>query len=81
MNKDEIKDRVRAVLARVLKADPKTITDDASQMELSEWDSVRHMNVVLALENDFGIEFADAELQTLTSLPLLVAAIQKHTTA
>ena len=78
MNKDDIRNRVREALARVLKADPKTIADNASQMELSEWDSVRHMNVVLALENDFGIEFEDAELQTLTSLPLLVAAIEKH---
>ena len=78
MNKDDIRNRVREALARVLKADPNTIADNASQMELSEWDSVRHMNVVLALENDFGIEFEDAELQTLTSLPLLVAAIEKH---
>ena len=79
MNKDEIKDRVRAALARALKKNPDAIADNASQMELSEWDSVRHMNVVLALENDFGIEFEDAELPTLTSLPLLVAAIEKHT--
>ena len=36
------------------------------------------MNVVLALENDFNIEFTDAELPTLTSLPMLVGAIEKH---
>jgi acyl carrier protein len=81
MNKDEITDRARAALANALKVDPQTIADNASQMDLSEWDSVRHMNVVIALENDFGIEFEDAELPTLTSLPLLVAAIEKHTTA
>jgi acyl carrier protein len=81
MNKDEIKSRVRVVLARVLKVDPETIADNASQMELSEWDSVLQINVVLALESDFGIEFEDAELQTLTSFPHLVTAIQKHTTA
>jgi len=79
MTKDEIKGRARAVLAKALKVDPQTISDGASQMDLSEWDSVRHMNVVIALENDFGIEFEDAELATLTSLSLLVAAIEKHT--
>ena len=81
MNKEEITNRARAALAQALKVAPETIANDASQMELSAWDSVRHMNVVLALENDFGIEFEDAELQTLTSLPLLVAAIEKHTAA
>jgi acyl carrier protein len=78
MTTDEIKTRARAALARALKVDPATITDHASQMDLSDWDSVRHMNVVLALENDFDIEFDDAELPKLTSLPMLVAAIEKH---
>jgi acyl carrier protein len=78
MSKDEIKDRARAVLARVLKVDPRSIADNTSQMDLSDWDSVHHMNVVLGLENEFGIEFEDAELQTMTSLPLLVAAIERH---
>ena len=78
MTKDDIKTRVRAVLAKALKANPDAISDTASQMDLSEWDSVRHMNVILALENDFGIEFTDAELPTLTSVPLMVASIEKH---
>jgi acyl carrier protein len=79
MTTDDIKTRVRLALAKALKADPSTIADNAAQMDLAAWDSVRHMNVILALENDFGIEFEDAELPTLTSVPLMVAAIEKHT--
>lgn len=78
MTKEEIKIRARAALAKALKVSPDTIADNASQLDLSQWDSVRHMNVVLALENDFDIEFDDTELATLTSLPLLIAAIEKH---
>jgi len=81
MTNDEIKSRARATLAQVLKVPAENIADDASQLNLTEWDSVRHMNVVLALENDFGIEFADGELMNLTSLLLMVAAIEKHITA
>ncbi len=77
MTKEEIKTRARLALAKALKVDPQTITDNASQMDLSGWDSVRHMNVVLALENDFGIQFEDADLPAMTSLPLLVAAIER----
>ena len=78
MTQDEIKDRARAALARVLKVAPETITDTTSQTDLSDWDSVRHMNVVLALENDFDIQFDDDELPKLTSLPQLVSAVQRH---
>ncbi len=81
MTREEIKTRARAALARALKTDPEHIADNASQMDLAAWDSVHHMNVVIALENDFGIEFDDAELAGLTSLPLLVAAIEKHVAA
>jgi acyl carrier protein len=81
MTKDEIKQRARAALARTLKVNPDEISDTASQVDFSRWDSVHHMNVVLALENDFGIEFEDAELPNLTSLPSLVDAIAKHTVA
>jgi len=77
MTKEEIKSRARLALAKALKVDPQTISDNASQMDLSGWDSVRHMNVVLALENDFGIEFADVDLPKLTSLPIMVAAIER----
>ncbi len=78
MTKDEIKLRARAALAKALKVAPETITDNASQEDLSAWDSVRHMNVVLALENDFDIEFDDEELPKMTSLNALVAAIERH---
>ena len=72
-----VKERARAALATALKTDPQAISDSAPQADLSELNSVRHMNVVLALEN----EFADTELPGLTSLPLLVSAIERHTAA
>lgn len=78
MSRDEIKQRVRAVLARALKVDAAAITEDASQTNFAEWDSVKHMNVVLGVENEFEIEFDDAELPKLTTLPAIVEAVERH---
>ena len=61
-----------------MKVEPGAITDDASPMDLSQWDSVRHMNVVLAIENEFGIEFNDAELATLKSVSVIATAVERH---
>jgi acyl carrier protein len=36
------------------------------------------MNVVLAVENDFDIQFDDVELPKLTSFSLIVAAVERH---
>ncbi|MDP3849577.1 MAG: acyl carrier protein [Luteolibacter sp.] len=81
MNKNETTLRARTVLARVLKVDLESIGDNASQVDFANWDSVQHMNVVLALENEFDIEFSDAELPGLTTLPLMVASIESHSMA
>ncbi len=78
MNQDEIKQRVRGVVANALKVDPASIQDNTSQMNLSDWDSVRHMNVILALENEFDIQFEDNELPKLTSLPVIVTVVERH---
>lgn len=81
MTREEIKSRARAALARALKTDPAKITDEATHADLAAWDSVHHMNVIIALENDFNIEFDDAELAGLNSLPRLVDAVEKHLAA
>lgn len=78
MNQNEITDRIRAVLAKELRVDPTTITDTASQTDLPTWDSFCHVNVVFAVEESFGIDLDEAERRTAVSIPLLVAAVQKH---
>jgi acyl carrier protein len=74
----EIKDRAKAVLAKTMKVNPNDLKDDIAQQDISEWDSVHHMNVVVGLENEFDIEFLDSDLPTLTSIPAIVAAIQRY---
>ena len=78
MNKDEVTDRIRAVLAKELRVDPATIADTASQLDLQGWDSFCHVNVVFAVEDAFGIDLDEADRRTAVSIPLLVAAVQKH---
>lgn len=78
MKREAIESKSKEVLGRILKLDPCQIDADFSQENLASWDSVRHMNVVLGLENEFEIEFADAELPHLTSLELIVDAIERQ---
>jgi acyl carrier protein len=78
MTNPDITNRTRNILAKTLGIDASEISDDASTLNLTVWDSLRHMNVVLSLENEFEIEFNDDEIQKLHSLELLAAAIERH---
>jgi acyl carrier protein len=60
-------DRIRDVLSAVFRLNPTAIGEDLSSQGLAAWDSLKHMQVVVALEQEFGVEFEDAEIPRLLS--------------
>ncbi|HET7603716.1 MAG TPA: acyl carrier protein [Gemmatimonadales bacterium] len=46
--------------------------------EISEWDSLKHMEIVFAVEDSFGIEFREDELPYLNSVALIREAVERH---
>jgi acyl carrier protein len=66
--------RLRKVLADVLGVDPSKLTDNDSPTTIPTWDSVGHIQLMLAIEAEFGVTFSPDLLATLTS----VGAIRRH---
>ena len=69
--------RVKDVMAAVLEVDVLTIGDDASMDTISSWDSLRHMNLVLALEDAFGVSFPDDDAANATSYQLILLVLRE----
>lgn len=63
--------RLKDIMAAVLEVDPSAINDDASMDTVSSWDSLRHMNLVLALEEAFDVSFPDDDAANATSYQLI----------
>ena len=63
--------RVRDVMSAVFGIDAAAIGADASPATIAEWDSVRHLQLMLALEEAFGIQFDASELASLGSMQAL----------
>lgn len=72
---ESIRQRLREVMSAVLGVAPSGIRADASSTTISEWDSVRHLQLMLALEEEFGIQLETDELVSLTSVPLIEARL------
>ncbi|MEO8752288.1 MAG: acyl carrier protein [Casimicrobiaceae bacterium] len=62
---------LKKVMGTVLKVDPSSLGDDSSIDSIPTWDSLRHMNMVLALEDEFGVAIPDNEAAFITSYPLV----------
>ena len=71
-------EKVKEVMGAVLEVDASTIDDDASMDTIPSWDSVRHMNLVLALEDELGVSFPDEDAANATSLKLLLLVLQEQ---
>lgn len=63
--------RLKKVLATMLNVDPATIHEDSSMDNLPNWDSLRHMNLVLALEEEFAVTIPDEDAGNITSYKLI----------
>lgn len=60
-------------MAAVLGVPSECLADDASPETISEWDSMSHLNLVMALESEFGISVSADDVLELRS----VAAIRR----
>ena len=73
-------DRVREILSLVLDVHVDQISQTASIDDHDRWDSLAQMNLVIALEEEFGVVIPDAEVGTLVTVPLIVALLSELTT-
>ncbi len=64
------------ILADILDLDPATINDDTAMENVASWDSLNHINVVLALEERFGVSFDVGEIESMISFYDMVQTVE-----
>ena len=69
--------KLKSVIATVLNIDESRINEDSSIDTIEEWDSLRHMNLVLAIEEEFGVSIPDEEAAEITSYKLIKIVLEE----
>ena len=72
-------ERVKQVMAMVFGIAAKDIGANAAPGTIEAWDSMRHMNLVIALEEEFGVRFGEDQIEQLISLPLICLTLRELT--
>ena len=65
-------------MSAVFGIEASSIDEQASAATIAEWDSVRHLQLMLALEEEFAVEFDMDELVTMRSLPMIEARLRSQ---
>ena len=71
--------RVRRMVADVLNLPPAQVTRETSPQTVPDWDSVQHLNLVLAVEQEFGVSVEPEQIDKLRSVGDIVDAVEKMT--
>ena len=69
------RERILSVVSNVLGIPADRIDDDSSPENIESWDSLKQMNLVLALEQEFGIRFTDEKIVEMLSVRLIAEAV------
>jgi acyl carrier protein len=77
MNSEQVPFSLRNILADVLEISPEEVTPDLNIGMVDNWDSFRHLQAMLAVEGEYGVQFDPQRIPELTSVSLIQAELEK----
>lgn len=54
----------------------KLLNEESSPDNVESWDSLKHLNLILAIEQDFGITLSDEEIIEMMNVQLILEILK-----
>lgn len=67
MSPDEVHTELQEIFRDVVDEDA-DLTDALTANDVEKWDSLAHVNLIFAIEEQFGIEFTQAEMADMANI-------------
>ncbi len=68
MTREELFERLNNVFREVFDDDEITVNDETTSADIEDWDSLEHINLVSAVEQEFGIKFTMGQVVTMKNV-------------
>jgi acyl carrier protein len=72
-----VDEKIRAIMAEVLRLPVERIGADAAIGNVPSWDSTAHMRMMIALEDELGIELDETRMVEMTSFATIRAVVDE----
>jgi acyl carrier protein len=74
----EMEAQVQALLLQILNVPAPSAGCALVRADVPQWDSLKHMEIVFALEDRYGVQFDESEFQRLDTPVAIAAALRRH---
>jgi acyl carrier protein len=72
-----VEKKVFQVIASVMNVPESAVNASSSPQNIERWDSLKHMNLILALEDEFRVQFTDAEIVDMTVASKIIETLKE----
>lgn len=73
-----IRERVQKVFHKVFDDATIEIFDEMGAGDLDEWDSLKHIGLIVEVEKEFGVRFRNSEVARLRNVGDLLKLVEKY---
>lgn len=74
MNNSEI----RQIMSKVFEVEISSISDNASQKDISKWDSLQHLNLIVEIEDQYDISIDPEDISVMVTIEKIVEIVNKY---
>jgi acyl carrier protein len=74
----QVSEAFRQIVAGVLDIPPEEVTPELGFGQVEAWDSFGHLQIVLALEGEYGIQFDPQLIPKLTTVAMLQSELARR---
>ena len=80
MTREQVYTELNEVFRDVFDDERITVNDETTANDIEDWDSLEHINLVVAVEKQFGIKFTMGEVNGMKNVGAMVDIILGRTT-
>jgi acyl carrier protein len=77
MDRDTIRSRLTPIFRRVFADYQLSLTDALTAADVNGWDSLSHINLILAVEREFGVRLTTREVRSMKNVGDLITLVER----
>jgi acyl carrier protein len=70
------RDQLFDIIATLLEVPPASVTPQSTRLSLAAWDSLNHLNICVAVGQEFGVTLSAGEIERIDGVAALIAILQ-----
>jgi acyl carrier protein len=71
-----MKDKVLRIISNVMNVPIEQLNEDSSPDNVEKWDSLKHLNLILAIEEEFNVILSDEEIIEMMNVQLILEILK-----